>query len=161
MKTEYGAKIHHLDEIDRKLLRLLQRDSRLSVHDLGEKVGLSASACHRRLKALEGAGLVEGYQAILDARRLGFSMMFFIEISLTSQSRPVLDAFEAAVRDAPEVLECHLMAGQSDYILRVVSRDHEDFERLHRRLLARLPGVARVHSNMSIRTVKSRTGLPV
>ena len=70
-------------------------------------------------------------------------------------------AFEAAVKDIPEVLECHLMAGQSDYILRVICRDHEDFERLHRRLLARLPGVARVHSNMSIRTVKARGGLPL
>jgi len=131
------------------------------VQELGEAVGLSASACHRRLKALEAAGLVEGYRAVLNAERLGFSMMFFIEVSLVSQSEPTLDAFEAAVRDVPEVLECHLMAGQSDYILRVVCRDHEDFERLHRRLLARLPGVARVHSNMSIRTVKARTGLPV
>lgn len=150
-----------LDVIDRNILRRLQADSRMGVQDLGEAVGLSASACHRRLKALEAEGLISGYRAILDPKKLGFSMMFFIEISLTSQSRPVLDAFEAAVRDAPEVLECHLMAGQSDYILRVVSRDHEDFERLHRRLLARLPGVARVHSNMSIRTVKSTSGLPL
>lgn len=150
-----------LDAIDRKILRNLQLDSRMSIQDLGEAVGLSPSACHRRLKALEAEGLVVGYRAILDAKRLGFSMMFFIEVSLTSQSQTVLDAFEAAVRDAPEVLECHLMAGQSDYILRVVSRDHEDFERLHRRLLARLPGVARVHSNMSIRTVKARSGLPL
>lgn len=150
-----------LDSIDRHLLRLIQRDSRQSVQELGDAVGLSASACHRRLRALEAAELVNGYRADLNARKLGFSMMFFIEISLDSQGGPILEKFEAAVRDAPEVLECHLMAGQADYILRLVCRDHEDFERVHRRLLARLPGVAKVHSNMSIRTVKERTGLPL
>lgn len=149
------------DAIDRKLLRLVQRDSTTSVQSLGEMVGLSPSACHRRLKALEAAGLISGYAAVLDAEKLGFSMFFFIEIGLVSQSEATLNAFEAAVREAPEVLECHLMAGRSDYILRVVARDLEDFERLHRRLLARLPGVARVHSNMSIRTVKARAELPV
>lgn len=150
-----------IDAIDRKILLALQEDSRRSAQELGDHVGLSPSACHRRLKALEARGLIAGYRAVLDAGRLGFPMQFFIEVGLTSQSEPVLDAFEAAVRDIPEVLECHLMAGQSDYVLRVVCRDHEDFERLHRRLVARLPGVARVHSNMSIRTVKSRTGLPI
>lgn len=151
----------HIDTIDRRLLRLLQMDSRRSVQQLGEAVGLSASACHRRIKALEDSGLVRGYRAVLDAEGLGFSMQFFIEVSLASQTEAALDAFEAAVAEIPEVLECHLMAGQADYILRIICRDHEDFERLHRRLLARLPGVARVHSNMSIRTVKVMSGLPV
>jgi len=150
-----------IDAVDRKLLRALQADSRKSVQALGDLVGLSASACHRRLKALEDQGLIEGYRAVLNARQLGYSMQFFIEVGLTSQSEAVLEAFEAAVQDIPEVLECHLMAGHSDYILRVACRDHEDFERVHRRLSARLPGVARIHSNMSIRTVKARTGLPV
>ncbi len=153
--------ILQLDTTDRKLLRELQADSRRSVQVLGDAVGLSASACHRRIKALEDAGLVRGYSARLDAARLGYSMQFFIEVGLTSQSEAALEAFEAAVQDIPEVLECHLMAGQSDYILRVVCRDHEDFERLHRRLSARLPGVARIHSNMSIRTVKVSAGLPI
>ena len=150
-----------IDAIDRKLLRCLQQDSRRSVQELGEAVGLSPSACHRRLKALEQTGAIDGYRAVLNADRLGFTMQFFIEVGLSSQSEPSLDAFEAAVQEIPEVLECHLMAGQSDYILRVVCRDHEDFERLHRRLAARLPGVARIHSNMSIRRVKSLGGLPV
>ncbi|WIJ26489.1 Lrp/AsnC family transcriptional regulator [Devosia sp. RR2S18] len=150
-----------IDAIDRKLLRALQEDSRRSVQDLGELVGLSASACHRRLKGLEDRGLVEGYRAVLNAKRLGYAMQFFIEVGLNSQSETALEAFESAVRDIPEVLECHLMAGQSDYILRIVCRDHEDFERVHRRLSARLPGVARIHSNMSIRTVKARMGLPI
>ncbi len=150
-----------VDTIDRKLLRELQADSRRSVQVLGDAVGLSASACHRRIKALEDAGLISGYSARLDAGRLGYTMQFFIEVGLTSQSEAALEAFEAAVQDIPEVLECHLMAGQSDYILRVVCRDHEDFERLHRRLSARLPGVARIHSNLSIRMVKAGAGLPV
>ncbi|HEY8594035.1 MAG TPA: Lrp/AsnC family transcriptional regulator [Devosiaceae bacterium] len=151
----------HLDAIDRSILRRVQADCRQSVAELGEAVGLSASACHRRLKTLEESGLILGYRAELNREQLGFAMQFFIEVSLSSQSEPSLDAFEQAVLDIPEVLECHLMAGTSDYILRVVCRDSEDFERLHRRLVARLPGVARVHSNMSIREVKARTGLPV
>ncbi len=150
-----------IDAVDRKLLRALQADSRKSVQALGEIVGLSASACHRRLKALEEQGLIEGYRAVLNAPLLGYTMQFFIEVGLTSQNEAVLEAFEAAVQDIPEVLECHLMAGQSDYILRVVCQGHDDFERLHRQLSARLPGVARIHSNMSIRTVKARTGLPI
>ena len=150
-----------IDSIDRKLLRLLQDDSRRSVQELGEAAGLSASACHRRLKGLEERGLVAGYHAVLDAAALGFTMQFFIEVGLTSQTETALDAFEAAVREIPEVLECHLMAGQSDYLLRVICRDHEDFERRHRRLAARLPGVARLHSYMSFREVLARTGLPV
>lgn len=150
-----------LDAIDRNLLRMLQRDSSQSIQALGEAVGLSASACHRRLKALEQSGAISGFRAVLDAKTLGFEMVFFIEVSLVSQSEATLEAFEKAVRLAPEVLECHLMAGQSDYLLRVICRDHEDFQRMHQRMLARLPGVARVHSNMSIRTVKSDAGLPV
>src|SRR5690606_1021727 len=122
-----------IDAIDRKLLRALQHDSRRSIQELGEAVGLSASACHRRVKALEQSGAIRNYRAVLDANRLGFTMEFFSAVGLQSQSEPSLDAFETAVVEIPEVLECHLMAGQSDYILRVVCRDHEDFERLHRR----------------------------
>jgi len=150
-----------INEGDRKLLLEIQADCQQSVQQLGEKVGLSASACHRRLKALEKRGFVLAYRAALNADKLGFSMQFFIAVSLSSQSEKSFAAFEAAVLDIPEVLECHLMAGQSDYILRVVCKDLKDFERLHRRLIARLPGVAQVHSNMSIRTVKVRTGLPL
>jgi Lrp/AsnC family leucine-responsive transcriptional regulator len=155
-----GIKLQ-LDAVDRKLLRLMQADCRRSVQELGEAAGLSPSACHRRLKALEARGLIVGYRAILDPEELGFAMQFFSEVGLLSQAEATLDSFEAAVRDIPEVLECHLMAGQADYLLRVVCRDPEDFERLHRRLAARLPGVARLHSNMSIREVKARQGLPV
>ena len=150
-----------LSEIDRKILRTLQANSARSMGELGEIVGLSASACHRRVRALEDKGYISGYRAALDRERLGLSMQFFIELSLTSQSEATLAAFETAVRAIPEILECHLMAGKSDYILRVVCEDAQAFERLHRELVARLPGVARVHSNMSIREVKPLAGLPV
>lgn len=150
-----------LGETDRKILRALQVNSARSMGELGELVGLSASACHRRLRALEEKGYISGYRAVLDRQRLGFSMQFFIEVSLVSQSEATLSAFETAVRTIPEILECHLMAGQSDYLLRVVCEDAQAFERLHRDLVARLPGVARVHSNMSIREVKPPAGLPV
>ena len=150
-----------LGEIDRKILREIQANSSRSMAELGEVVGLSASACHRRLRTLEEKGVVAGYHAALDRALLGLTMQFFIELSLVSQSDPTLEAFERAVRDIPEILECHLMAGQSDYILRVVCEDANAFERLHRELVARLPGVARVHSNMSIREVKTFAGLPI
>lgn len=151
----------HLDAIDRTIMRHLQRDCSTSMQELSERIGMSASSCHRRVKALEASGLISGYCAKLDAHKLGYEMLFFIEISLVSQSEKTLDAFEAAVRDAPEVQECFLMAGQSDYLLRVSCQDQEDFERVHRRLLSRLPGVSRVLSNMSIRTVKSESGLAI
>ncbi|AEQ52051.1 Lrp/AsnC family transcriptional regulator [Pelagibacterium halotolerans] len=150
-----------IDEIDRKILRFIQADSAQSMVELGDRVGLSASACHRRLKALEERGFVAGYRAVLNRSKLGLSMQFFIELSLTSQSDKTFEAFERAVRDIPEILECHLMAGQSDYILRVVCQDAAAFERLHRELVARLPGVARIHSNLSIREVKEWSSLPV
>lgn len=150
-----------VDDFDLKLLRILQRDARQGMQDLGDAVGLSASACHRRLRALERAGVIEGHRVALNAEALGFTMTFFVEVSLGSQTEPALEAFEKAVRDAPEILECNLMAGEADYLLRVVARDTQDFERLHRRLLSRLPGVARFRSNMSIRAVKSHAGLPL
>ena len=112
-----------INEIDRKILRSIQQDSARSMAELGDAVGLSASACHRRLKTLEERGYVAGYRATLDRKALGLSMQFFIELSLVSQSDHILEAFERAVRDIPEILECHLMAGQSDYILRVVCED--------------------------------------
>jgi Lrp/AsnC family transcriptional regulator, leucine-responsive regulatory protein len=150
-----------IDGLDRKLLREVQRDSRRSVQVLGEAVGLSPSACHRRIKALEDEGYILGYHAELDADRLGFGMQFFIEVDLASQSEDALDAFESAVQDVPEILECFLMSGQSAYMLKVMCKDPEDFERLHRRLTARLPGVARLRANLCIRRAKSRFGMPI
>ena len=149
------------DPINRRILAALQADSRISVADLGAKVGLSPSACHRRVKQLEEAGLIAGYGARLDPRALGYGMEFFVQVALKSQADKALDAFEKAVRSAPDVLECHLMAGGTDYHLRIVARDAADFERIHREVLAKLPHVARLESYLAIRTVRSWRGYPV
>jgi Lrp/AsnC family transcriptional regulator, leucine-responsive regulatory protein len=150
-----------VDQLNLRILRELQRDCRLSVAELGERVGLSASACHRRVKQLEDAGIITGYAARLDPRALGYTLEFFVEVSLKSQSDKALDGFERAVRSSPEILECHLMAGGTDYLLRIVASDSTDFERIHRERLAKLPNVARLESHLAIRTVRAWSGYPV
>lgn len=150
-----------LDETDRRILRVLQRAGRISNADLSEKVHLSASACHRRVQRLEKAGYVRDYAALLDARKLGLAATVFVEITLNGQTDEVLEAFETAVARVPDVLECHLMAGSADYILKVVAEDTDDFARIHRQYLTRLPGVAQMQSSFALRTVFKTTALPV
>lgn len=149
------------DPINRRLLAALQADSRISLAELGTKVGLSASACHRRVAQLEAARIIAGYGARLDPRALGYGLEFFVEVALKTQADRALDAFEKAVASAPDVLECHLMAGGTDYHLRIVARDAADFERIHREVLAKLPNVARLESRLAIRTVRPWRGYPV
>jgi len=151
----------NLDATDRRLLFALQRRSRISNADLAEAVNLSASACHRRVGRLEAEGYIRGYVALLDARKLGLSATIFVEITLSTQADEVLEAFETAVRRIPDVLECHLTAGAADYILKVVADNTEDFARIHRQHLARLPGVAKMQSSFTLRTVCASTALPV
>ena len=150
-----------LDSLDRRILTVLQRQGRISNADLAERVNLSASACHRRVQRLEAEGYIGGYVALLDAKKLGVSSTVFVEITLSTQADEVLEAFEKAVARIPDVLECHLTAGAADYILKVVAQDTEDFARIHRRSLARLPGVAKLQSSFSLRTVCNTTALPV
>ncbi|WP_136443169.1 Lrp/AsnC family transcriptional regulator [Pacificoceanicola onchidii] len=150
-----------IDETDRRILRVLQKEGRISNADLSEKVNLSASACHRRVQRLESDGVLRGYVALLDARKMGFPSTVFVEIKLQAQADDVLDAFEKAVSRVPDVLECHLMAGTADYILKVVAEDTEDFARIHRQYLTRLPGVAQMQSSFALRTVFKTTALPV
>ncbi|GGL98290.1 Lrp/AsnC family transcriptional regulator [Pseudooceanicola nanhaiensis] len=150
-----------LDTIDRAILRVLQRQGRISNADLSTRVHLSPSACHRRVQRLEQAGFVRDYVALLDARKLGVSTTVFVEITLQGQSDEILEAFEAAVSKIPDVLECHLMAGSADYILKVVAESTEDFARIHRQHLTRLPGVAQMQSSFALRTVFKTTALPV
>ncbi|MEX0284647.1 MAG: Lrp/AsnC family transcriptional regulator [Paracoccaceae bacterium] len=150
-----------LDSIDLRLLAALQKRGRMSNADLSEAVNLSPSACHRRVQRLESEGYISGYVALLDARKLGVPTTVFVEITLQAQADEVLDAFEKAVARIPDVLECHLMAGTADYILKVVAEDTEDFARIHRQHLARLPGVAQMQSSFALRTVFKTTALPV
>ncbi|WP_299817754.1 Lrp/AsnC family transcriptional regulator [uncultured Roseibium sp.] len=151
----------NLDRLDRKILDVLQSDGRIANADLAEKVGLSASACLRRMRALEEAGIIEKYVALLDQRKLGRRMDIFVEISLTGQSRETLENFEREVARSDEIMECFLMAGDADYILRLTAEDPVDFERIHRDHLARLPGVLRMKSSFAIRPVVRRTAIPL
>ncbi|ARE39574.1 Transcriptional regulator, AsnC family [Rhodovulum sp. P5] len=150
-----------LDDTDRRLLRVLQKQGRISNAELSERVNLSPSACHRRVHRLEEAGFIRDYVALLDPRKLGRLTTVFVEITLTGQADEVLEAFETAVARVPEVTECHLMAGDADYVLKVVAEDSEDFARIHQRYLTRLPGVARMQSSFALRTVFKTTALPV
>lgn len=150
-----------LDSIDRRLLSALQKDGRVSNTVLAEQVNLSASACHRRVQRLEKEGWITGYVALLDPRKMNRPTTVFVEITLSGQADEVLDAFEVAVAKVPDVLECHLMAGSADYLLKVVAGDTEDFARIHRRYLATLPGVAQMQSSFALRTVRQTTALPI
>ena len=150
-----------LDVTDSRLLSVLQRRGRISNADLADAVNLSASACHRRVGRLEKDGYIRDYVALLDARKMGVGATIFVEITLSTQADEVLEAFERAVRLIPNVLECHLTAGAADYILKVVAESTEDFARIHRKHLARLPGVAKMQSSFALRTVSSTTALPV
>ncbi|MCK0126757.1 Lrp/AsnC family transcriptional regulator [Gelidibacter sp. F2691] len=150
-----------LDSVDRRILRALQRTGRISNAELSEKVNLSPSACHRRVQRLEAEGFIKNYVALLDARKLKCPTTVFVEITLSGQADEVLDAFEREVARVPDVLECHLMAGTADYLLKVVAQDTEDFARIHRQYLARLPGVQGMQSSFALRTVFKTTALPV
>ncbi|MEL7093197.1 MAG: Lrp/AsnC family transcriptional regulator [Pseudomonadota bacterium] len=150
-----------LDQIDRNILIALQKRGRMSNAELSEAVHLSQSACHRRVQRLEEAGYIRDYVALLDARKMGVPTTVFVEITLQGQADEVLDAFERAVARVPAVLECHLMAGTADYLLKVVAEDTEDFARIHRQHLARLPGVGQMQSSFALRTVFKTTALPV
>jgi|TARA_R110000850_G_scaffold25575_2_gene73711 Lrp/AsnC family leucine-responsive transcriptional regulator len=152
---------HQIDDTDARLLRLVQRDARLTSAQLSEKLNLSPSACHRRLQRLEATGIIHKTVALLNPRAVGRPTTVFVEISLATQADDVLDAFEAAVTRIPDVLECHLMTGAYDYLLKVVARDSEDFATIHRRHLARLPGVSKMQSSFALKTVFKTTALPV
>lgn len=146
-----------LDTTDRAILDLLQHDGRMTNVALAERVNLSPSACLRRVRHLEESGVIERYVALLDPAVLGRGTDVFIEISLHNQAEEVLDAFEAVVADAPEVMSCHLMAGPADYLVHVVVADVADYERLHRTHLAKLPGVSNLRSTFAIRAVHTST----
>jgi Lrp/AsnC family transcriptional regulator, leucine-responsive regulatory protein len=150
-----------MDRADIALLDALQRDSSRSIAELAEAAGMSSSACHRRVKALEASGAIAGYAAQLDPQRLGLKLLAFVEITLTSQSREAMDRFEAAVGDYDDILDCHLMSGSADYLLRVAAADLEQYDRIHRDCLARLPGVSAMRSAFAIRRIKRWRGYPV
>jgi DNA-binding Lrp family transcriptional regulator len=150
-----------LDALDRRILRELQRDGAIRNDVLAERVGLSPSPTLRRVKALEATGYVRSYVALLDADRLGLGVRVLIELRLTVQDRDALDRFEKAVTAIPEVIECMTVLGDWDYVLTVVARDIEDYQRILLDRLAKLPGVANYKSTLIVREVKRSTELPV
>ena len=150
-----------LDRVDKSILAELQRDGRLSNRELAERANLSESACLRRVRGLEEAGVIDRYAALVNQAKVGLPGNVFVSITLNRQEQADLAAFEEAVRRVPEVMECYLMTGQQDYLLRVAVSDTADFERLHSQHLTRLPGVARVQSSFALRTVRKSSELPI
>lgn len=154
-------KSHEIDRTDRIILSELQKDAQRPVAELAAQAGLSASSCHRRVKLLEEAGVIRSYSANLDRTALGLANEFFVEVSLSAQTEEAFEKFETAVQRVPEILECHLMSGQFDYLLRVAATDAADYERIHRSRISRLPGVQRIQSSLALRTVKGWAGYPI
>lgn len=151
----------NMDKVDKSILSELQSDGRLTNAELAERVNLSASACHRRVKSLEETGIIAKYVAILSARKVGRKTSVFVQVTLDNQRRETLEKFESAVEQVEEVMECYLMGGQSDYNMRVLVADPTEYERLHQDVLTRLPGVQRVVSNFAIRSLFRRTAIIV
>lgn len=148
-----------LDSIDRGILEVLQQQGRISNQELAQRVHLSPSACLRRVKALEESGVIAGYVALLNPKVVGQPGTSFTIINLDSTQPQKLEAFEQAVRDSPQILDCFYVAGANDYLVRFTYKDAEDLERFHAEVLPRLPGVMRSNSMLVLRTVKRTTAL--
>ena len=150
-----------LDPIDRLILSELQANGRMTNVELAKRVGISAPPCLRRVRALEEAGFIDKFVTLLDQKRVGLTDTVFVHIVLKREEKSELLAFEEAVQNIPEILECYLMTGEFDYLLHLVVANMADFERLHNDALTQLPGVARVNSSFAIRTVQKTTELPL
>ncbi len=148
-----------LDKIDIAILDTLQRNGRMSNATLAETVGLSQSACSRRLDILEKSGVIKGYHARLSAAELGYGLTAIVHISLSGQFEKTLSDFEAAIKRVPNVMSCHLVAGEYDYILRIAARDLSDYEHIHRDWLTALPHVTKINSTFALREVVDRSSL--
>jgi Lrp/AsnC family leucine-responsive transcriptional regulator len=149
-----------LDELDRKILEQLQSDGRMSNQDLSEKIGLSPSPCLRRLRQLEGDGVIRRYVALVDPESVGLGVTAFVRVRLDQQDDRHLALFEDAVADFPEVMECYLMTGEADYQLRVLVGSLGEFEDFLRRKLTKIPGVGQVTTSFALRPVVYKTALP-
>jgi len=151
----------NLNKLNKAILKEMQKDGKISNVELAEKVHLSPSACLRRVKLLEEQGIIQAYVMLVDQEALGLSGNVFVEITLSSQKQEMLDAFEEKIKYVPEVMECYLITGDYDYLLRVVVADTADFERIHHQHLSHLPGVTRIKTLFTLRTVTKRTDIPL
>jgi len=150
-----------LDRIDRRILRDLQDTGRMTNVDLAKRAGISAPPCLRRVRALEEAGLIRGYHAMVDAKELGFGVTVFAQVGLSSQAEGDLEAFESLVRSWPEVRECHMLAGETDFLLKIVAKDWEAYQSFLTTRLTSAPNVSHVKSALAIRTAKLLPGVPI
>jgi len=150
-----------LDRIDLHILRDLQADGRITNVELARRAGISAPPCLRRVRALEEAGFVRGYHADIEPRALGFNVTVFAQVGLSSQAEHDLEAFEALVETWPEVRECHMLAGETDFLLKVVAEDWDSYQTFLTTRLTAAPNVSHVKSALSIRTSKMRPGVPI
>lgn len=147
-----------LDRIDHAILAELQRNGRITNSALAERVGLSQSACSRRVDQLERSGVIRGYHARIDEGVLGRPIRVLVHVSLAGQAESMLVEFEAAVKRCPNILSCHLLSGEYDYLIRVAARDLADYERVHKEWLSTMPHVTRIHSSFALREVISDEG---
>lgn len=150
-----------LDTVDLQILKDLQLDGRITNVKLAENAGISAPPCLRRVRALEESGVIEGYHAALNSKALGFEVIIFAQVGLSSQSHADLRAFEAKVLQWPLVRECHMIAGEADFFLKIVARNWDEYQQFHSLSLTTLPTVASVKSKLVIRTAKQQPGVPV
>jgi Lrp/AsnC family leucine-responsive transcriptional regulator len=150
-----------LDAIDRKILALVQADARMATHEIAERVGLSPSPCARRIRLLERDGVIKGYAAIVDQGKVGLPVSAFASIKLARQSEEDLERFSRAVARWPEVVDCYLMTGQRDYLMRIVVRDLAAYEAFLKEKLTRLDGVASIETSFALGQVKHAEALPV
>lgn len=150
-----------MDAIDLRILARLQQDARISNVELARAVNLSPSPCLARVRALEAAGYIDRYVTLLDAKKLGLGVSVLVQVTLEKQIEPALDTFERAVRERPEVMECYLMTGDADYLLRVLVPDVPAFERFILEFLSRVPGVGNIKSSFALKQVKYQTELPL
>lgn len=147
-----------MDDFDTRILSELQRHGNISMAKLSEEVGLSLSACHRRVKMLESAGIITDYTARLNRKAIGLEFQVFLEVKLESQRQEVIAAFERAVKRTPEILECHLISGDFDYLMRIATRDTGTYEEIYRRVLSDLPAVTQLKTLLSLSSVKEFSG---
>ncbi|MEM7252877.1 MAG: Lrp/AsnC family transcriptional regulator [Pseudomonadota bacterium] len=153
--------IHTLDSVDLRILKALQANARISNVELADAVGLSASPCARRVRLLESRGVIRGSATLLDASAVGFPISVFIQVTLERQIEAMLQVFEDTVRTYPEVMECYLMTGDADYLLRVVVPNLDNYQRFLMDRLTHIPGVASIKSSFALRQVQYRTALPI
>jgi DNA-binding Lrp family transcriptional regulator len=150
-----------LDRVDRRILRALQDDGRMTNVELARRAEISAPPCLRRVRALEEAGYIRGYHADINAEALGFGVTVFAQVGLSSQAETDLKAFEALMQSWPEVRECHMLAGETDFLLRIVAVDWDAYQRFLTTRLTAAPNVTHVKSALAIRTCKSVPGVPI